>query len=126
SPSTRTDWLSSRGIKLQGEVCFGTLKAVFCVPLRQISAHAPLLVLSYVHHFMAFLLRGRKVIVKSNLQMDSSCAMSFLLGDPPYDARHKSCIIEARQLLTRDWEVVTSHIYREGNIVADLLAHYGH
>ncbi|CAN0917827.1 Putative ribonuclease H protein At1g65750, partial [Linum grandiflorum] len=63
---------------------------------------------------------------KVHLQMDSSYALPFLLGDPPYDARHKSCILETRQLLARDWEVLTSHIYREGNTVADLLAHYGH
>ncbi|CAN0914313.1 Putative ribonuclease H protein At1g65750, partial [Linum grandiflorum] len=59
-------------------------------------------------------------------QMDSSCALAFLLGDPLDDARHGSSIREARQLLNRGWEVITSHIYREGNKVADLLAHYGH
>ncbi|CAN0914316.1 Putative ribonuclease H protein At1g65750 [Linum grandiflorum] len=58
--------------------------------------------------------------------MDSSCALAFLLGDPLDDARHGSSIREARQLLNRGWEVITSHIYREGNKVADLLAHYGH
>ncbi|CAN0911618.1 Putative ribonuclease H protein At1g65750, partial [Linum grandiflorum] len=63
---------------------------------------------------------------KVQLQMDSSCALTFLLGDPPDDARHSSCIREARQLLTRQWEVSTSHIYRESNTVADLLAHHGH
>ncbi|CAN1245063.1 Putative ribonuclease H protein At1g65750 [Linum grandiflorum] len=63
---------------------------------------------------------------KVYFQMDSSCALAFLLGDPPDDARHGSCIREARQLLNRDWEVITSHIYREGNTVADLLAHHGH
>ncbi|CAN0841001.1 Putative ribonuclease H protein At1g65750 [Linum grandiflorum] len=36
---------------------------------------------------------------KIHLQMDSSCALSFLLGDPPYDARHKSCIIEVRLII---------------------------
>ncbi|CAN0916895.1 hypothetical protein LINGRAHAP2_LOCUS29962, partial [Linum grandiflorum] len=30
------------------------------------------------------------------------------------------------QLLRRDWEISTSHIFREGNTVADLLSHYGH
>ncbi|CAN0879346.1 Putative ribonuclease H protein At1g65750 [Linum grandiflorum] len=55
------------------------------------------------------------------LQMDSSCALAFLL-----DANHGSYIREARQLLARDWEVIASHIYREGNTVADLLAHHGH
>ncbi|CAN0840970.1 hypothetical protein LINGRAHAP2_LOCUS3033 [Linum grandiflorum] len=55
--------------------------------------------------------------------MDSSCALAFLLGDPPDDARHNSF---ERQLLAREWEVSTSHIYREGNSVADLLVHHGH
>ncbi|CAN0854912.1 Putative ribonuclease H protein At1g65750 [Linum grandiflorum] len=61
-----------------------------------------------------------------HLQLDSSCALAFLLGDPPDDAKHRSCIREARQLLARDWKVITSHIYREGNSVADLLAYHGH
>ncbi|CAN0908589.1 hypothetical protein LINGRAHAP2_LOCUS25359 [Linum grandiflorum] len=58
--------------------------------------------------------------------MDFSCAFAFLLGDPPDDARHCSCIREARKLLDRDCEVIASHIYREGNTVAGLLAHHGH
>ncbi|CAN0884017.1 Putative ribonuclease H protein At1g65750 [Linum grandiflorum] len=63
---------------------------------------------------------------KIYLQMDLSCALDFLLGDPPDDVRHESYIRETRQLLARDWEVSTSHIYRESNTIADLLAHYGH
>ncbi|CAN0837208.1 hypothetical protein LINGRAHAP2_LOCUS1733 [Linum grandiflorum] len=50
----------------------------------------------------------------------------FLLGDPPNDAKYRSCIREARQLLDHDWEVLISHIYREDNSVADLLAHHEH
>ncbi|CAN0925198.1 Putative ribonuclease H protein At1g65750, partial [Linum grandiflorum] len=63
---------------------------------------------------------------KVHLQMDSSCALAFLLGNPPDDAGYSSCIREARQFLNCNWEVSTSHIYREDNIVADLLIHYGH
>ncbi|CAN0855308.1 Putative ribonuclease H protein At1g65750, partial [Linum grandiflorum] len=63
---------------------------------------------------------------KVYLQMDSSRALDFLLGNPPDDARHGSSIRVARQLLARNWEVSASHIYREGNNVADLLAHHGH
>ncbi|CAN0847362.1 Putative ribonuclease H protein At1g65750, partial [Linum grandiflorum] len=42
------------------------------------------------------------------------------------DFRHSSCIIEARNLLCLTWDVTGSHIFREGNRVADALAHYGH
>ncbi|CAN0922679.1 Putative ribonuclease H protein At1g65750, partial [Linum grandiflorum] len=65
---------------------------------------------------------------KVNLQMDSSCALAFfLLGDPPDDARHRSCIREARRLMDRDWEVSTSQVYRENNYcVADLLVRHEH
>ncbi|CAN0917508.1 hypothetical protein LINGRAHAP2_LOCUS30338 [Linum grandiflorum] len=59
--------------------------------------------------------------------MESSCTLAFLSGDPPDNARHSSCIGEACQLLAWEWEVSTSHIYREGNsTVADLFAHHGH
>ncbi|CAN0906062.1 Putative ribonuclease H protein At1g65750 [Linum grandiflorum] len=64
----------------------------------------------------------RKVI----LQLDSRCAISGLLGDPPDDFRHLSCILAAKQLLDRDWDVRITHTFREGNRVADALAHYGH
>ncbi|CAN1163885.1 hypothetical protein LINPERHAP1_LOCUS28827, partial [Linum perenne] len=30
------------------------------------------------------------------------------------------------ELRSRDWEVIISHTFREGNTVADLLAHHGH
>ncbi|CAN0927191.1 Putative ribonuclease H protein At1g65750 [Linum grandiflorum] len=63
---------------------------------------------------------------KVNLQLDSQCAVDALLGDPPYDFRHSSCIREAMNLLRRTWDVTVSHIFCEGNCVADALAHYGH
>ncbi|CAN0890760.1 Putative ribonuclease H protein At1g65750, partial [Linum grandiflorum] len=63
---------------------------------------------------------------KVNLQLDSQCVVDALLGDPPDDFRHSSCIREARNLLRRTWDVTVSHIFCEGNRVADALAHYGH
>ncbi|CAN0838760.1 Putative ribonuclease H protein At1g65750, partial [Linum grandiflorum] len=42
------------------------------------------------------------------------------------DPRHQSCVDELKHLLNRNWTVHISHTYREGNRVADLLAHHGH
>ncbi|CAN0858233.1 hypothetical protein LINGRAHAP2_LOCUS7141, partial [Linum grandiflorum] len=39
--------------------------------------------------------------------------------------RHQACIEEFRQLIARNWILYISHTYREGNRVADLLAHHG-
>ncbi|CAN1848943.1 hypothetical protein LINPERHAP1_LOCUS39117 [Linum perenne] len=40
--------------------------------------------------------------------------------------QHVVDIAALRELLERDWEVTISHIYREGNFVADYLANLGH
>ncbi|CAN0927908.1 Putative ribonuclease H protein At1g65750, partial [Linum grandiflorum] len=63
---------------------------------------------------------------KVNLQLDSQCVVDALLGDPLEDFRHSFCISEAKNVLRRTWDVTGSHIFREGNRVADALAHYGH
>ncbi|CAN1228959.1 Putative ribonuclease H protein At1g65750, partial [Linum grandiflorum] len=40
-----------------------------------------------------------------NLQLDSQCAISIILREPPDDFHHLSCILETQQLLRRDWNV---------------------
>ncbi|CAN0825634.1 Putative ribonuclease H protein At1g65750 [Linum grandiflorum] len=61
-----------------------------------------------------------------NLQVDSAVVVSYLQSTSVGDLRHQSCIEDIKQLLARNWRVVVSHTYREGNRVADLLAHHGH
>ncbi|CAN0841575.1 hypothetical protein LINGRAHAP2_LOCUS3346 [Linum grandiflorum] len=52
--------------------------------------------------------------------------VSWVLRTPSEDQRHSTCIQQIQKLLNRDWVVHVTHIYREGNRVADLLAHFGH
>ncbi|CAN1137067.1 Putative ribonuclease H protein At1g65750, partial [Linum perenne] len=40
--------------------------------------------------------------------------------------RHSHILNHIHQLINKNWTVEVSHIYRERNRVADLLAHYGH
>ncbi|CAN0908397.1 Putative ribonuclease H protein At1g65750 [Linum grandiflorum] len=60
------------------------------------------------------------------LQLDSATAISAITSTDSSDLRHRSCIDEARELLSRDWLVSVRHMFREGNRAADLLAHHGH
>ncbi|CAN0855232.1 hypothetical protein LINGRAHAP2_LOCUS6152 [Linum grandiflorum] len=61
-----------------------------------------------------------------NLQVDSTVVDSYFQSTSVGGLRHQSCIEDMKQLLARDWRVVVSHTYREGNRVPDLLAHHGH
>ncbi|CAI0384499.1 unnamed protein product [Linum tenue] len=38
---------------------------------------------------------------------------------------HYILISQIQQLLSRDWQVVLKHVFREGNVVADYLASLG-
>ncbi|CAN0859276.1 hypothetical protein LINGRAHAP2_LOCUS7622, partial [Linum grandiflorum] len=58
--------------------------------------------------------------------IDSTTVISLLLSTGGTNLRHQACIEEFRQLIARNWIVYISHTYREGNRVADLLAHHGH
>ncbi|CAN0916476.1 Putative ribonuclease H protein At1g65750 [Linum grandiflorum] len=60
------------------------------------------------------------------LQLDSTTAIYAITGQEISDFRHRSCINEARELILRDWVLRVTHTFREGNRVADLLAHHGH
>ncbi|CAN1273739.1 Putative ribonuclease H protein At1g65750 [Linum perenne] len=63
---------------------------------------------------------------KIHLQLDSTAAIGAILGDPVVDSRHGRTLDSINELRSRDWEVTISHTFREGNTVADLLAHHGH
>ncbi|CAN0895971.1 hypothetical protein LINGRAHAP2_LOCUS18188 [Linum grandiflorum] len=58
--------------------------------------------------------------------MDFLCAVSSILSIQSEDCKHTHCIRAIQSLLRRDWVVTITHILREGNRVADLLAHQGH
>ncbi|CAN1297777.1 Putative ribonuclease H protein At1g65750, partial [Linum perenne] len=63
---------------------------------------------------------------KVNLQLDSLAAIAAIKGTPESDTRHGHTIQQVRELCNRHWVVNLTHTYREGNRVADLLAHLGH
>ncbi|CAN1137912.1 Putative ribonuclease H protein At1g65750 [Linum perenne] len=63
---------------------------------------------------------------KVNLQIDSNVAVLAICGQQQDDSRHSHILLQIRQLIDRDWTVKVTHIYRERNRVADLLAHHGH
>ncbi|CAN1185471.1 Putative ribonuclease H protein At1g65750 [Linum perenne] len=67
--------------------------------------------------------RGYK---KVHLQMDSLAAVTAILGDQEEDSRHGRTLASINELQYRNWEVIISHTFREGNRVADLPAHHGH
>ncbi|CAN1775327.1 Putative ribonuclease H protein At1g65750, partial [Linum perenne] len=63
---------------------------------------------------------------KVHLQLDSLAAVTAILGDQEEDSRHGRTLESIDELRNRNWEITISHIFREGNKVADLLAHHGH
>ncbi|CAN1136200.1 Putative ribonuclease H protein At1g65750 [Linum perenne] len=65
-------------------------------------------------------------VKKVHLQLDSTAAIAAILGDHVEDSRHGRTLGAINELRSRDWEVSISHTFREGNTVADLLAHHGH
>ncbi|CAN1138884.1 Putative ribonuclease H protein At1g65750, partial [Linum perenne] len=63
---------------------------------------------------------------KVHLQIDSSAAVLAITNPHQEDSRHGHILQHIRQLMHRNWTVTVSHIFRERNRVADLLAHHGH
>ncbi|CAN1243679.1 Putative ribonuclease H protein At1g65750, partial [Linum perenne] len=62
---------------------------------------------------------------KIHLQLDSMAAVTTILGNQEEDFRHGRMLDTINELRSRNWEVTISHIFLEGNRVADLLAHHG-
>ncbi|CAN1822044.1 Putative ribonuclease H protein At1g65750, partial [Linum perenne] len=80
-----------------------------------------------IHTFAAKL--GRCSIMgfrRIHLQLDSQAAISAIRGGQDEDSRHSRTLNSINELLCRAWDVTISHTFREGNTVADLLAHHGH
>ncbi|CAN1174693.1 Putative ribonuclease H protein At1g65750, partial [Linum perenne] len=63
---------------------------------------------------------------KVNIQVDSTAAINAIQGDPNSSGRHCQVLQRIRNLCDRDWTTAVTHTFREGNRVADLLAHHGH
>ncbi|CAN0898742.1 Putative ribonuclease H protein At1g65750 [Linum grandiflorum] len=59
------------------------------------------------------------------LQMDSKAALSILQAREEPSHQHASLVLQFRSLLQRDWIVTLSHVFREGNFLADCLARRG-
>ncbi|CAN1775030.1 Putative ribonuclease H protein At1g65750 [Linum perenne] len=64
--------------------------------------------------------------MKAYLQLDSMAAVTAILGGQEEDSRHGRTLEYIYELRSRNWEVTISHTLREGNRVADLLAHHVH
>ncbi|CAL1392568.1 unnamed protein product [Linum trigynum] len=60
------------------------------------------------------------------VQLDSRCALQILQSPHREDHRHSAVVGRFQALIGRDWEVSTSHVYRESNKCADYLASRGH
>ncbi|CAN1160447.1 Putative ribonuclease H protein At1g65750, partial [Linum perenne] len=63
---------------------------------------------------------------KVHLQIDSSSSVLAITNPHQVDHRHGHILQHIRNLMQRNWTVTVSHIFRERNRVADLLAHHGH
>ncbi|CAN0913608.1 Putative ribonuclease H protein At1g65750, partial [Linum grandiflorum] len=59
-------------------------------------------------------------------QLDSATALSANTGTNLSDIHHRSCINEARGLISQDWSIRIIHTFREGNRAAYLLANHDH
>ncbi|CAN0898740.1 Putative ribonuclease H protein At1g65750 [Linum grandiflorum] len=57
--------------------------------------------------------------------MDSKAALSILQAREEPSHQHASLVLQFRSLLQRDWIVTLSHVFREGNFLADCLARRG-
>ncbi|CAL1366122.1 unnamed protein product [Linum trigynum] len=63
---------------------------------------------------------------KVELNLDSSTAITIMKNIDDTDHRHGLIATRIGKLLNLNWEVILSHVYREGNFAADFLASKGH
>ncbi|CAN1840857.1 Putative ribonuclease H protein At1g65750, partial [Linum perenne] len=63
---------------------------------------------------------------RAHLQLDSMVAVGAISNQQTNVTRHSQTIKNIHELLERDWDVTTYHVYREGNKVADRFALLGH
>ncbi|CAN1132505.1 Putative ribonuclease H protein At1g65750 [Linum perenne] len=65
-------------------------------------------------------------IRKVTIQTDSWVVVSILQKEEGPSSQHVALIVEFHELISRDWELSLSHVYREANCAADYLANIGH
>ena len=58
------------------------------------------------------------------LESNSRAVVGIVNGDSVRVDRNYNMIMKIRELLGKDWEVKTLHVYREANCVADWLANF--
>ncbi|CAN1150875.1 Putative ribonuclease H protein At1g65750 [Linum perenne] len=75
---------------------------------------------------MGFRIAWDMGLKKVHLQMDSLVAAAAIKGETAENPRHERTLHNIEELRHRSWETSVSHIFREGKVVADLLAHHGH
>jgi len=63
----------------------------------------------------------RKIILESN----SSLAVDLITKDKIIFDKNYNLIMQARELLAKEWDIRVLHVYKEANSVADWLANYG-
>ena len=63
----------------------------------------------------------RKVVLES----DSRVVVGLINGESVRVDRNYNILMQIKNMLGRDWEVVIVHVYREANCVADWLANFG-
>ncbi|CAN1172909.1 Putative ribonuclease H protein At1g65750 [Linum perenne] len=64
---------------------------------------------------------------KAHLQLDSKSAVSTIRSSSiDEDFRHCQTVRSIHERMSKNWEIRISHVFREANKVADLLAHHGH
>ncbi|CAL1407399.1 unnamed protein product [Linum trigynum] len=102
--------------------CLGRCSAAFANNLGNCSITAAELKGAVAGLQMAWDKGYRKV----HLNLDSSTAMSIIRNCSDDDHRHGLLVQHVCNVLNRDWDVVISHVYREGNRAADYLASLGH
>ncbi|CAI0378960.1 unnamed protein product [Linum tenue] len=61
-----------------------------------------------------------------HLNLDSTTAVGIIMNNAEDDHRHGIIAKEFNYLLSLDWDVRVSHVYREANFAADFLAAKGH
>ncbi|CAI0423001.1 unnamed protein product [Linum tenue] len=60
------------------------------------------------------------------VQLDSQCAVQLIRRTDTEEHHCAAILARFRELLSRPWEVLVEHVYREGNRCADFLASRGH
>ena len=61
----------------------------------------------------------------TTLESDSRVVVGLINGESVRVDRNCNILMQIKNMLGRDWEVVIVHVYREANCVADWLANFG-